>query len=70
MCVLGLQGFCEWPNGDTYNGAWKDNRMHGHGEFVWKQKSCRYVGEVSFLSAGLALAVPVLCTRQHAVALV
>ena len=39
-------GSCTWPNGDTYEGEWQDNRMHGQGAFVWKQKSCRYEGQV------------------------
>ncbi|MGB1604011.1 MAG: hypothetical protein ACPIOQ_65370, partial [Promethearchaeia archaeon] len=39
-------GSCTWPNGDTYEGEWQDNRMHGQGAFVWKQRSCRYEGQV------------------------
>jgi hypothetical protein len=44
--LLPYQGSCTWPNGDTYEGEWRDNRMHGRGVFVWKHKSCRYEGEV------------------------
>lgn len=24
-----------WSDGRTYTGEWKDNKMHGHGEFKW-----------------------------------
>jgi len=55
-CVCILQGSCTWPNGDTYSGDWKDNRMHGRGVFVWKLKSCRYDGEVWLLLPSLGCA--------------
>jgi hypothetical protein len=52
--VRALQGACVWPNGDTYQGEWQDNRMHGKGEFHWKDRQCRYKGEVRALSFHLA----------------
>lgn len=28
------KGFCEWPNGGTFDGEWKDGSPHGEGKFI------------------------------------
>ena len=24
-----------WPDGNSYEGNWKDNDIHGRGKFIW-----------------------------------
>lgn len=37
FCHLRLtKGFCEWPNGNTYHGEWKNGECHGEGKFICK----------------------------------
>jgi len=31
----GLRRVVEYPNGDKYDGEWKDGNKHGHGMFTW-----------------------------------
>ena len=33
-----IQGFGKysWPDGKTYEGQWKSNKMHGEGLLLWK----------------------------------
>ncbi len=33
------------PNGDTYNGAWQGNLMHGMGEYNFSSTGEKYIGE-------------------------
>jgi hypothetical protein len=39
-------GFYKWPNGDEYDGEWKDDKMTGVGVFKWGAsgtiKRCNY----------------------------
>ena len=37
-CMDG-QGKCVWPQGDAYEGDWKDGKHHGVGTFLWKSGS-------------------------------
>ena len=45
-CVNGKGTFI-WPNGDKYNGNWKNQKPHGLGTFIWVNGT-KYIGDWEF----------------------
>lgn len=45
-CVNG-KGTKIWPNGDKYNGDWKNQKPHGLGTFIWVNGT-KYIGDWEF----------------------
>ena len=45
-CVNG-KGTKIWPNGDKYNGNWKNEKPHGLGTFIWVNGT-KYIGDWEF----------------------
>ena len=45
-CVNG-KGTKIWPNGDKYNGNWKNQKPHGLGTFIWVNGT-KYIGDWEF----------------------
>lgn len=39
-----LVGVYQWADGRIFKGDWKNNKMHGKGEFSWSDGR-RYIGE-------------------------
>ena len=37
------KGILEWPDGKKYEGDFKDDKRHGTGEFLWKDRT-EYIG--------------------------
>ena len=45
-CINGKGTFI-WPNGDKYNGNWKNQKPHGLGTFIWVNGT-KYIGDWEF----------------------
>ena len=45
-CING-KGTFKWPNGDQYNGEWKNEKPHGLGTFAWVDGT-KYIGDWKF----------------------
>ena len=45
-CING-KGTFKWPNGDQYNGEWKNEKPHGLGTFKWVDGT-KYIGDWEF----------------------
>ena len=45
-CING-KGTFKWPNGDQYNGEWKNEKPHGLGTFKWVDGT-KYIGDWKF----------------------
>ena len=45
-CINGKGTFI-WPNGDKYNGNWKNEKPHGLGTFIWVNGT-KYIGDWEF----------------------
>jgi len=45
-CING-KGTFKWPNGDQYNGEWKNEKPHGLGTFKWVNGT-KYIGDWEF----------------------
>ena len=45
-CING-KGTFKWPNGDQYNGEWKNEKLHGLGTFKWVDGT-KYIGDWKF----------------------
>ena len=50
-------GVYTYPNGDKYEGEWRDGRRHGQGEYIYKDQGLRYKGGFIFVTEIFAVSL-------------